>query len=166
MPSLLLGGLVVALSVGATGCGERVEPPIGRATETPTTATVPAEDPAPEVVGLVSFSAIGDVPEVTDEPSRVDTAGGRAAYVEAFAERTRGALEEALDRAQRPGRVGAGSVLTATLVALGCDEPGGVGVERAGEGWRVEPDPAPQRSVECLVPVATVALVTLPAPGS
>ena len=56
-----------------------------------------------------------------------------------------------------------GRVLLGAVVAVGCDVPPGVRVEGAGSDLRILAKPVPSPLQECLAPVTTVAVVSVPA---
>lgn len=110
-----------------------------------------------DVVALVSGSAAHG-PGV----DRAPTALPDQTAVERYASQFQGGLGSAIpDKADLAG-LAPGRVLTATVVNVGCEPPTSVQVERSGR--RVEVWTPPVKSkIQCLVPVTTVALVSLPA---
>ena len=151
--SLLLTALLAA---GAAGCGDTTDTAAdhGSADGTPTSAA-PASGP-PETVAVLSQSNAG---------GRVDTTAtvldGPAA-VAAFADRFRdgplaGRIKKAVARADVPS----GRLLVASVVALGCDAPRTVEVQKGPDGLKLTAQPVRSPRQECFVPVTTVAVVSV-----
>ncbi len=141
----ILGAATVALLL--TGCGSA--PPTGPA-------------PAPAIdfteIALVSATAAGG--RVSATPARVDD----PAAVAAFGDRFRGTVLGRRVRAVvRRADVGADRVLLAAVVAIGCDVPPGVRVDRSSAGPRITALPVESPLPECFAPVTTVAVVSVPA---
>ena len=136
------------LALGATtaACGD----------DTGHSASPAPESPAPGSarVVLISATAAGGDPETraTDVTDEADL----TAYVEQF----HGALARQV--AEAAGRAGGGT-LFAQVVSIGCDKPVSARLETSGD--RVEMVPTPPRTThrECLAPVTTVGLVSVPA---
>lgn len=154
-----LGLLLAAVAlVATTGCGSASSSVASGCPSGPNCDPAPAGPiPGATVLPLVTLHAVaGHVSEAMplDTPAQVD------AFVQQFPgalvqKRVRGALRAPL--------AGAGPHVVGAVVASGCDVPPGVVVTADGHGGvsivaREVPSPLP----ECLVPVTTVALVSLP----
>lgn len=146
--SLVLAALVAA---SLTGCAS------GTGTASDHTG---AGEPRFTQVALVSQTAAGG--RVAEEPARLST----PAAVDRFTAGFRGhALADKVAVAVRRADVPAGRVLLGAVVAVGCDIPPGVRVEDSGTGVRIVALPVRSPHRECLAPVTTVALVSVPATG-
>jgi hypothetical protein len=142
--SLVLAALAAAL----VGCGSGTDPSGGRASDQPDVV----------VVALVSQTAGGG--QVSAKPVRLD----RPAAVTRFTGQFRGhALRTKVAGAVRRASPPDGRVLLGAVVAIGCDAPPGVRVEGTGSDLRILAKPVPSPLQECLAPVTTVAVVSVPA---
>jgi hypothetical protein len=144
----LLGPLAALLLLAA--CGSGSEP--GSAPATPT-----SQPDAGFVVSdrLVSQTAGGGAvgERATPLPD--------AAAVARFTDGLRPALAAKVQAAVRQTPVGRGQRLLGQIVAVGCDVPPGVTVER--DPLRAVAQPAASAKPECFAPITTVALVVLTA---
>ena len=143
MRSLL--GIVLGLALTGCGAGER------EAQDPRTPADPPAQ---PGLLTLVSQPDVGG--QVDPLATSLERPDDVAAFTEAFTDdRMRVALERALARADVPdGQVAGGAV-----VAVGCQAPTEVEVETTAEGVTVTAAPV-KGSVQCLVPLTTVAVIS------
>lgn len=155
----LLLGTLLALTLLLTGCGadgadERADDP--DPTE-PTSSATPGDPSEPEVLALVSESNVGG--EVSPVAVRLDTATLIADFAAQFEnERMGAAISEALADAQ----LAEGQTVVGAVVAIGCEPPTEVTVESGDEGVEITAAPV-KTDKQCLVPVTTVALVTVSA---
>jgi hypothetical protein len=140
--------VLAALAAALVGCGSGTAPTGGQASEGPDVV----------VVALVSQTAGGG--RVSAKPARLD----RPAAVTRFTGQFRGdALRSKVAGAVRRASPQDGRVLLGAVVAIGCDVPPGVRVEGAGSDLRILAKPVPSPLQECLAPVTTVAVVSVPA---
>ena len=146
----LLGTLLV-LTLSLTGCG----PGEGQAED----AGTPTEAPGPP--GLLTLVSQPDVGGEVDPRARsLADPDDVAAFTEPFTDDRMGlALDRALDRALARADVPEGQVAAAAVVAVGCETPTDVDLEVTAQGVLVSAPPA-KGSVQCLVPVTTVAVVS------
>ena len=155
-------GLVAALSAATlTGCGSDTGGSNG-AGSTASTATAPASPTA----GPVDFTQVALVSSV-NAGGRVSpraTALDDAAAVAAFSEQFRSdAMAVRLRQEVAAADVPTGRTLVGAVVAIGCDVPPGVSVQRLGDGLAITPQEVTDPLPECLAPVTTVALVSVDA---
>lgn len=150
--AVLLVAVLLAGCGGHTDGGLRPDP---RTSEPPTDPTAqPAE---PTVVGLVSGSAAAG--QVSKRPVPVSDPADLAEFVDQF----EAGLDELVTRKARKADVPDGQELYAAVVGLGCEPPKRVDVTTKGGRLRILPVPRkPTGTVQCLVPITTVALVTAP----
>ena len=139
--------LLAALLALTAGCGEEAgEGPPGHGSE----AAAPAAT-------LVSGTAAGG--EVSTRATPLDDETAVASYVEQFRGALVGDVLSAADRLE----IGAGEVLVAAVVAIGCDVPPGAAVRGSGADVVIVPRKVASPVKECLAPVTTVALAVVPA---
>ena len=149
-------GVVLALVLLLGGCAtesadERaVEPPPGG---TPTDA--PAGD---DVIALVSEPDVGG--EVSPEAAPLDSPSAVADFTSQF-EHAR--MDTAMAAALAGTTVPDGRTVMGAVVAIGCEPPTDVEIETGPEGVLVTAPPV-KSDQQCLVPVTTVALVTVAQP--
>jgi PBP1b-binding outer membrane lipoprotein LpoB len=143
-------GLLLALALLLTGCGSDDDPG-DRASDPP--ASSPAEASEPELLILVSQSAVGG--EVDPVAVSLD---GQAA-IDEFGDRFEdGRMGAALTDALAEVRIPGGQVPAAAVVAVGCTPPTDVDIEVTDAGVEVTAPPV-KGDVQCLVPVTTVAVI-------
>ena len=153
--AIAVASAVLALVLGA--CGDDVTATPSGDPEGASTGAPPMTEP--QVVGLLSETAAGG--RVSTRPTYLtgDTALDRFTGP---LERGLGAQLRELVRRQQPG---AGRVLAAAVVAIGCDVPPGVHVTERGDGYAIVPQRVADPLPECFAPVTTVALVEVPQPA-
>lgn len=151
-------GLLAALLLTMTACGSEPD-----SAEDPGDGPSTGEPASPEfsydVVALVSGSAAhgpglkGSRPRVLRDE----------AALERYAEQFQGPLPSSLKQqgGQALADLAEGDVLTATVVAVGCEPPKKVTVTNEGGTVSVQAVPV-DSNIQCLVPVTTVALVSMP----
>ncbi|WP_179664693.1 hypothetical protein [Nocardioides panaciterrulae] len=154
MTVLLTAGLVA-------GCGaDTASDPGASAGSTSTGSASPSPSTGPvdsTVLALISQTAVGG--RVDPHPTVLDS---RAA-VEQFAGRFRGGLLQGrLQQVLAKADLGDGRVPVAAVVAVGCDVPKAVDVQRTPDGLQVTAQPVRSPLPECLAPVTTVAVVAVP----
>lgn len=151
-------GLLAALLIGVSACasdqGSAQDPTDDRSTGEPTSPEF-----SYDVVALVSGSAAhgpgmkGSRPWLLADQDALDR----------YAEQFEGPLPSSLK--QQGGHaladLAAGQALTATVVAVGCEPPTKVTVTSSGGTVNVRAVPV-ESNIQCLVPVTTVALVSMP----
>lgn len=159
-------GLVAVLSASAlSGCGSDPGPAGDAGGSRATDGTGGTGSPAP-TGGPVDFTTVALVSSVN--------AGGRvspratvlddARAVAAFSEQFRSdAMAVRLRQEVARADVPSGRTLVGAVVAIGCDVPPGVDVQRLGDGLAITPQEVPSPLPECLAPVTTVALVSVDA---
>jgi hypothetical protein len=154
-------GILGAAALLVAGCGS----------SSSSVATDPASDPAGNpsfhpgpirdaAVQLISLSAAGGVARAVATPLATE------ADVDRFVAQFR--MPAMQDRIRRAAGLQDGArppdrFLLAQVVAVGCDRPPGVDVRAGGDGQvQIVPHDVASPLEECLVPVTTVAVATLP----
>ena len=156
MPRLL--ALIAALLLSMSACGSDQ----GSAQD-PTDDPSSGEPTSPEftydVVALVSGSAAHGPSEKGARPALLSDEAALAQYAEQF----QGPLPASLKSqgGQALSDLAPGQALTATVVAVGCEPPTQVRVTHAGGTVSIAAVPV-ESNIQCLVPVTTVALVSMP----
>ena len=160
--SPLLAGLVVVL----VACGQP-ESDTGSATTgsssestepSPSAPSQPAPNGPPDSTQIALISVSNAEGSVSAEATVLDS---RQA-VDEFASQFSGSqMATALDRAYQQADLPEGEVMVGAVVAVSCQEPTEVDVEQTEEGVKITADPV-KTKVQCLVPVTTVALVSVP----
>ena len=150
-------GLIAALLLALNGCGSEQ----GSAQD-PGNGS-PGDESTPEfsydVVALVSGSAAHGPGAKGTRPAYL----ADEATLEKFADQFQGPLPASLRRegSQALEDLRQGQALTATVVAVGCEPPTEVTVTQTGGTVSIEAVPV-DSTIQCLVPVTTVALVSMP----
>ena len=158
-------GLFAALLLSLSGCGSDQGSAQDPGDEPSGPGTVPTKDFSYDVVALVSGSAAHGPGVKGTRPALVSD----QASLTTFAEQFQGPLPSSLKQqgGQALQDLAKGDVLTATVIAVGCEPPTEVTVENDGTSTHVAAVPV-KSNIQCLVPVTTVALVSMPeefAPG-
>jgi hypothetical protein len=155
----LLAGLVVVL----VACGQP-ESETGRATtgsSSESTETSPSE-PAPH--GPLDFTQIALISVSNAEGSvsgEATVLDGQQA-VDEFASQFSGSqMATALNRAYQKADLSEGEVMVGAVVDVSCQAPTDVDVAHTKDGVSITADPVKSK-VQCIVPVTTVALVSVP----
>lgn len=152
-------GLLLVLALCLGGCGDDSGGSDGSDAGTDGGAT-PDETPSgaiePGEVVFVSESAVGG--NVLSTATPIDSDAALQEFAEQFEDPRMGdrLAAEAADI-----DVPEGESLVAAVVALACDSPTEVSVEHTPAGLQVSSPPV-KTDKQCLVPVTTVALVTVP----
>lgn len=107
-------------------------------------------------VGVVSASNAGG--ETSPYASALRGRRQVRRFVAPLAPNLRGPIRQAVRTADVPE----GRLLFGAVVAIGCDTPTGITVERTWDGYQVTAQ-VPKSGVQCLVPVTSVALFHVPA---
>jgi hypothetical protein len=152
-------GVIAALLLSVSACGS--DPGSGQdPADDPSTGEPTSPEFSYDVVALVSGSAAHG-PGV--KGSRSWFLSDQEA-LDRFAEQFEGPLPSSLKQqgGQALADLPPGQALTATVVAVGCEPPTKVTVTNAGGTVSVEAVPV-ESNIQCLVPVTTVALVSVPA---
>jgi len=139
-------GIVLALLLAACGEGSSPGDAPDRATSQPDSGYVVSEQ-------LVSQTAGGG--QVAERATPLPDAAAVADFTRSLADALATQVREAVDATD----VGSGQQLYGQVVAVGCDVPPGVTVDRGPVAVRAEPVPSPHQ--ECFAPVTTVALVVV-----
>jgi hypothetical protein len=153
---MLAAALVTPVLVG---CGGHDAPT--RAEDTSASPTTPESTSSSgsvdfTKVALLSMTAAGG--RVSPRATVVDDAGAATRFAAQF----RGeALGNRLQAAVRKADVPQGRTLVASVVAIGCDVPPGVTVEKVADGVAIVPLKVTSPLPECLAAVTTVALVAV-----
>jgi hypothetical protein len=138
---LLLSVSVLLVSCGDDGADASSDPPAPSSRPVLVSGTAAGGDPARLATPLADRAAV-------------------AAYVRQFSDPFASKLTSAIDRIPVPSD----SSLVAAVVAIGCDVPPGVDVERTIEGVVIEPHRLASPHQECFAPVTTVALAAVDDP--
>lgn len=148
-------GTVVALLLTLTGCGSAGGSAQGAGAQSPAATPQLSYD----VVALVSGSAARGPGVKGTRPVVVTDQAALNRYAGQF----EGPLPSSLKSqgGQALADLPDGRVLTATVVAVGCEPPTTVTVTHAGGSVNVAAVPV-KSNIQCLVPVTTVALVSVP----
>ncbi len=153
-------GMLLALTVLLTGCGsdgadEKADDP---ATEETSSSPTAGDDPSEnDVLALVSESDVGG--EVSPEAVSLATATFIADFAAQFEDERMGA---SISAALADHPVADDQTVVGAVVAIGCEPPTDVAVERGYDGVEITADPV-KSDQQCLVPVTTVALVAVSA---
>jgi hypothetical protein len=107
-------------------------------------------------VALVSQSAAGG--HVGRRATVLDSQAAVAAFTRQFRVDSVGHRIETAIRKSDPPK---DQTVVGQVVAVGCDEPTSVRVKPRNHGLTIVADPVPSPHEECLVPVTTVAVVTV-----
>jgi hypothetical protein len=158
----LLGPALLAVVLLA-GCGDSTSgsasEPAPQPSSTSTTASdEPTESAAPQTIAIVSQTAAGGEVDLNAVPVDDD-----AALSEFTAQFNRAGLDEKIATAVAGATVPEGYTVMGAVVAIGCDVPPDVSVERGPDGWVVTPHKVPSPLQECFAPVTSVAIVAVPA---
>lgn len=167
LPALTAGVLVLSLA----GCGDSGSGGSTASDPAPTSSASASASPSPSdptsspasvaqpaVVELVSETAAGGTVGVA---TALDRADALATFLDQFrSEPMKQRLTELYQQTTAP----AGTTLYAAVVAIGCDPPTDVTVStsKADGGVDVTAVPVKATQRECLAPVTTVAVVTVP----
>ena len=156
MPRLL--ALIAALLLSMSACGSdqgSAQDP----TDDPSTGEPTSPEFTYDVVALVSGSAAHGPSEKGARPALLSDKTALAQYVDQF----QGPLPASLKAqgGQALSDLASGQALTATVVAVGCEPPTQVTVTNAGGIVSIKAVPVDSH-IQCLVPVTTVALVSMP----
>ncbi|MGZ6754011.1 MAG: hypothetical protein ACXVEJ_11180 [Nocardioides sp.] len=151
----LTGTLTLALTAcGGGSDGSTVRDPAGS----------PSSSPA-ATDGPVDFTQVAMV-SMTGGGGRVSTRGtvlGDDAAIAAYARQFRtGAVGDQIRAKAAAAHLPDGRSLVVAVVAIGCDVPPGVHVTAAAGGVVVTPDKVASPLPECLAPVTSIALVSVP----
>ena len=160
LPALLTG--VVAL--GAAGCGNATDTAAGTAGDTaggshrtPSSSSTAGSGPA-ETVAMISQTNAGG--RVNPAPTVLDGPAALASFAGQFHS---GAIGARLRQTVSQAHVHAGRALVAAVVAVGCDTPRDVEVDRTADGLEVTAQSSRSSKAECFAPVTTVAVVDVDA---
>lgn len=149
-------GLITALLLTVSGCGSDQGSAQDPADETSGSDATP--EFSYDVVALVSGSAAHGPSKGTRTALLADKA-----TLERFADQFQGPLPSSLKSqgGQALADLGPGDALTATVVDVGCEPPTKVTVDQTGGTVKIAAVPV-DSNIQCLVPVTTVALVSMP----
>lgn len=160
---LRLGTALLALGLLA-GCGSADD--TAAPTDDRTTEQTPEPSPShtPPETGPVDFTQVALISvsnaEGTMDPQAVVL--DSQAAVDEFAGQFSGSqMRTALTKAYKKSDVPDGEVLVAAVVAVSCQPPSELHVKQTKSGVEITADPV-KNKVQCLVPVTTVALVSVP----
>jgi hypothetical protein len=151
-------GMIAALLLTMSACGS--EPGSARDPgDEPSTGEPTAPEFSYDVAGLVSGSAAHGPGVQGARPALL----ADQAAVSTFAAQFQGPLPASLrkEAGQALADLGPGEALTATVVAVGCEPPTKVTVDNTGGTVVIAAVPV-KSTIQCLVPVTTVALVSMP----
>ena len=150
--------LIAALLLSTSACGSdqgSAQDP----TDEPSTGEPTSPEFSYDVVALVSGSAAHGPSEKGARPALLSDEATLAKYAGQF----QGPLPSSLKKqgGQALSDLPAGQALTATVVAVGCEPPTDVTVTNSGGTLSIQAVPV-DSNIQCLVPVTTVALVSMP----
>lgn len=155
-------GLVVLGLVVLGGCGQPrpgADPAPAPASSAPVPSTPVRVSGGAGAVAVAVVTASNAGGEVVPYATVLQGPGALRDLVSSLAPSARVSVREAVEAAEVP----AGRLLLGAVVAIGCDPPSGLRVERTPEGYRVNAQ-VPKPGVQCLVPMTSVALLHVPAP--
>jgi hypothetical protein len=157
-----LGTLLVTtvLATGLlSGCGSESEP-------TGTTSPSPSQAPSPDENGTLEFTEVAVITE-TGAGGEVDGTATRLTDSEAVADFSEqfenDAMETRVRAAVADADVPDGRAVVGAVVAIGCDVPPGVSVEKTDAGLVITPLKVKDPKPECFAAMTTVALVMVDA---
>lgn len=159
---LLATLMVLGLFVGCGSQDDTAEPSSNDASsQTEESSPTPEE---PEETGPLDFTQVALISisnaegTVSDEATVLDSQQA----VDEFAGQFSGSqMPTALDRAYEKADLPEGEVLAGAVVAVACEAPTDVEATQTKGGLTITADPVKSK-VQCLVPVTTVALVSVP----
>ena len=156
-----LGTALLALGLLA-GCGsadDTAAPADDRASE-----QTQEPSPSPSETGPVDFTQVAMI-SVSNADGTVDPQAvvlDSQAAVDEFAGQFSGTqMRTALTKAYQKADVPEGEVLAGAVVGVSCQAPSEVHVEQTKSGVEITADPVKTKN-QCIVPVTTVALVSVP----
>lgn len=157
---------VVVLLLALTACGhendsDRADQPTGSASASPSETTAPLDEW--RVLAVVSGSNVGgrtSAPETLAEPAEQNAFLSQFGPASSDDPATRFVqrLQTAIDRAD----LAPDEVIVGAVVDVSCEAVEEVTVEGEGDALEITPVRSAKPSVECLVPVTSVALVAGP----
>ncbi len=155
-----LGTLLILLVTLLAGCGGETDEP--RAEDTsPTGPTSSAATTGPvehTLVAILSETNAGG--EVAPAPVALDTGTAVDEFVQGFdSERFGDKIRTAVAGTDVP----TGRVLVGAVVAIGCEVPSDVAVQRTADGLSVTAVKSGKSPMECFAPVTSVALLLVEA---
>jgi hypothetical protein len=152
----------LVLTVGpASGCGDSGDSGDsgGTAADSPSSvSSSPADDGAVRstTIDVIGLPAAGGT--VDERGTVLDDDAAVSAFAEQFRNDAAGErIRAAVDKADVPS----GQTVVGAVVAIGCDVPRGVTVHAAGDGLAITAMKVRRPMQECLVPVTSVALVSV-----
>ena len=169
---VLLALLVLLLVAGCgddTGDSRAEDPASSSPSSSPSSSGSPTESPSPggdptavpvdfTEVALVSETSAGG--KVSQQPTLLDSPAAVTSFAGTLEGRTiAGKIKAAVVKADVPE----GQAVVGSVVAIGCDVPPGVNVAWNGTGLEVTAQKVKAPLQECLAPVTTVAVLTVPA---
>ena len=159
--------LVAVLALGLlVGCGSQEDTarPAGNDTSSQSEEPSRTPTPSPEETGPLDFTQIALISvsnaegTVSDEATVLDSQQA----VDEFASQFSGSqMATALNRAYQKADLPAGEVMAGAVVGVACEAPTDVEVAHTKDGVEITADPVKSK-VQCIVPVTTVALVSVP----
>lgn len=155
--AVLLGPVLGLVVLG--GCGQAQPGPGAGPTSAPASAAPVRVSGGAGAVAVAVVTASNAGGEVAPYATVLQGPGALRDLVSSLAPSARVSVREAVEAAEVP----AGRLLLGAVVAIGCDPPSGLRVERTPEGYRVNAQ-VPKPGVQCLVPMTSVALLHVPAP--
>ena len=156
-----LGTALLALGLLA-GCGSADD--TAAPTDDQTSEQTQEPSPSPPETGPVDFTQVAMISvsnaDGTVDPQAVEL--DSQAAVDEFAGQFSGTqMRTALTKAYQKADVPEGEVLVGTVVGVSCQAPSEVHVEQTKGGVEITADPVKTKN-QCIVPVTTVALVSVP----
>ena len=156
-----LGTALLALGLLA-GCGSADD--TATPTDDQTSKQTQEPSPTPPETGPVDFTQVAMISvsnaDGTVDPQAVEL--DSQAAVDEFAGQFSGTqMSTALTKAYKKADVPEGEVLVGAVVGVSCQAPSEVHVEQTKSGVEITADPVKTKN-QCIVPVTTVALVSVP----
>lgn len=152
-----LGTALLALGL-LVGCGSADD------TADQTSEQSQEPSPSPPETGPVDFTQVALI-SVSNAEGSVDPQAvvlDSQAAVDEFAGQFSGTqMRTALTKAYQKADVPEGDVLVGSVVGVSCQAPSEVHVEQTNDGVEITADPVKTKN-QCIVPVTTVALVSVP----
>ena len=155
--------LALGLLVGC-GSADDTAAPTGDQTSEQTQEPTQSPTETPPETGPIDFTQVAMI-SVSNAEGTTDaqaTVLDSAAAVDEFASQFSGTqMPDALTKAYQKADLPKGEVLVGAVVGVGCQPPSTIHVRATDNGVKITADPVKTKN-QCIVPVTTVALVSVP----